>query len=78
VRDPATEGPPGTTPALTSPGALLGTSGYMSPEQARGETATTRSDVFALGCVLYEMLSGRAPFARGSQPDTLRAILGRR
>jgi serine/threonine protein kinase len=65
----------GLAPALTSPGALLGTTGYMSPEQARREMATPRSDVFALGCVLYEMLAGRPPFARGSQDDTLQAIL---
>ena len=47
----------------------------MSPEQVRGQLATPRSDVFALGCVLYEMLSGRSPFARASKADALAAIL---
>ena len=54
---------------------MLGTAGYMSPEQVRGQLATPRSDVFALGCVLYEMLSGRSPFARASKADALAAIL---
>jgi eukaryotic-like serine/threonine-protein kinase len=60
---------------LTASGTLLGTIDYMSPEQARGQTADARSDVFALGTVLYEMLSGRRPFARTSAADTLSAIL---
>lgn len=47
---------------LTAPGAVLGTVGYLSPEQARGDEATTASDQFALGCVLYEMLTGRRAF----------------
>jgi len=52
--------------ADTTPGTVLGTVGYMSPEQVRGQTADHRSDIFSLGCVLYEMLSGRRAFERPS------------
>ena len=61
---------------VTKPGAILGTVGYMSPEQARGHQASPVSDVFSLGCVVYEMLSGKSPFARTSELETLAAILG--
>ncbi len=60
---------------LTTPGVILGTMGYMSPEQARGRPATSASDVFSLGCVLYEMLTGVGPFRRETQTDTLSAVL---
>jgi Tol biopolymer transport system component len=59
----------------TEPGRILGTVGYMSPEQARGQPADARSDIFSLGAVLYEMLSGKRPFHRDSGMDTLTAIL---
>ncbi|HEY7368995.1 MAG TPA: protein kinase [Thermoanaerobaculia bacterium] len=64
-----------TDPTLTSPGTLLGTIGYMAPEQVRGEPATPASDQFALGCILYEMLTGQRPFQRRSTAETLSAIM---
>jgi DNA-binding winged helix-turn-helix (wHTH) protein/dienelactone hydrolase len=67
--------PPEGERGLTTPGVILGTVGYMSPEQARGQPATPASDVFSLGCVLYEMLIGVGPFKRHTDTDTLSAIL---
>ena len=60
---------------VTSPGLLLGTAGYMAPEQVRGDATDARGDIFALGAILYEMLSGRRAFARASTVETLNAIL---
>ncbi len=59
----------------TQPGTVMGTVGYMSPEQVRGETAGPPSDIFSLGCVLYEALTGRQPFTGKSAADTMAAIL---
>lgn len=64
-----------TVPLLTTPGAVLGTIGYMSPEQARGQKAEPASDVFSLGCVLYEVLTGKRVFERDNPTDTLSAII---
>jgi Tol biopolymer transport system component len=64
-------------PAMTSPGVLLGTAAYMSPEQARGRSVDRRADVWAFGCVLFEMLTGRAAFDAESVPEILSAILSR-
>ncbi len=60
---------------LTAPDTVLGTIGYMSPEQLRAEAVDHRSDIFSLGCVIFEMLSGRPPFLRGTQTATIAAIL---
>jgi TolB-like protein/Tfp pilus assembly protein PilF len=64
-----------TISSPTMPGAILGTVGYMSPEQTLGRHVDFRSDQFSLGAVLYEMLSGRRAFARPSTPATLSAIV---
>jgi serine/threonine-protein kinase len=64
-----------TTAAGTEPGIVLGTLGYMSPEQVRGKPADARSDIFSFGAILYEMLSGKRAFHGDSAADTMSAIL---
>jgi serine/threonine protein kinase/Tol biopolymer transport system component len=64
-----------TKTADTTPGVLLGTIGYMAPEQVRGQAVDSRSDIFALGAMLYEMLSGRRAFSGATTADTISAII---
>src|SRR5437867_4875813 len=70
-----TASPTITTPAMTQLGIILGTAAYMSPEQAKGRTADKRSDVWAFGCVLYEILTGRRAFEGEDISDTLASVL---
>ena len=62
-------------PTDTAAGTVVGTAGYMSPEQVRGEQVDARSDIFSLGTVLHEMLTGRPPFQRATAAETMAAIL---
>jgi len=70
-----TQSPTITSPAMTEMGVILGTAPYMSPEQAKGRTADKRSDVWAFGCVLFEMLTGRRAFAGEDVAETLAHVL---
>ena len=63
------------TGGLTSAGMVLGTAGYMAPEQVRGGAIDHRADIFALGCILYELLAGRRAFQGDSSIDTMHATL---
>ena len=65
----------GASSPLTAPGTILGTVSYMSPEQVRGGRLTEATDLFSLGCVLYEMLAGTTPHARSSAAETMSAVL---
>jgi len=73
----------GASPTITSPGlmtgagVILGTAPYMSPEQARGQPIDKRTDIWAFGCVLFEMTTGRMAFAGGTISDTIAAVLER-
>ena len=75
--EPASTSAPTLTAEGTREGLIVGTAAYMSPEQARGQTVDRRTDIWAFGCVLYEMLAGRVAFARPTATDTLAAILER-
>ena len=75
---PETTSDDGNTPtlqAMTEPGMVMGTAGYMSPEQVRGKPADQRSDIFAFGAILYEMISGKRAFHGETSADTMTAIL---
>jgi serine/threonine protein kinase len=64
-----------TQASATNPGVVMGTVGYMAPEQVRGEAVDHRADIFALGAVLYEMLCGKRAFAKSTSAETMTAIL---
>jgi serine/threonine protein kinase len=64
-----------TTPAMTQAGMILGTAAYMSPEQAKGRAVDRRSDVWAFGCIVYEMLTGRRAFEGEDVTDTIAAVV---
>jgi eukaryotic-like serine/threonine-protein kinase len=68
---------PDSTVMLSSPGVILGTAGYMAPEQARGKIVDKRADIWAFGVVLYEMLTGKRLFEGETVSDTLAAVLTR-
>src|SRR5215510_8719250 len=71
----ASQSPTITSPAMTQAGIILGTAAYMSPEQAKGKPVDRRADIFAFGCVLYEMLTGKRAFEGEDVSDTLAAVL---
>jgi serine/threonine-protein kinase len=64
-----------TSPAMTQAGVILGTAAYMSPEQAKGRPADKRSDVWAFGCIVFEMLAGKRAFEGDDVGDTLAAVI---
>ena len=73
--DDVTTSPTITSPSMMQRGVILGTAAYVSPEQARGREADQRSDIWAFGAVLYEMLSGRRAFQGDDVSDTIAAVL---
>ncbi len=75
--DSPTLAAPSPVHSPTIAGVILGTAGYMSPEQARGRSVDKRSDIFSFGCVLYEMLTGSPPFPGETATDSIGAILHR-
>ena len=72
-----THSPTITSPAMTAMGMVLGTASYMSPEQARGKLVDRRADIWAFGCVVFEMLTGRRAFPGESVTDTLARVIER-
>ena len=72
---PGSEHSAPTMGAETEPGLVMGTVGYMSPEQVRGQAADSRADIFAFGGILYEMLTGKRAFQKPTSPETMSAIL---
>src|SRR5262245_37680127 len=72
---PASDSQAPTQKKITDPGVVMGKVGYMSPEQVRGHETDHRSDIFALGVILYEMLSGHRPFTGDSAADVMSAML---
>ena len=75
VKPPVSPQDQSCMPTETEAGTVLGTVGYMSPEQVRGEPADVPSDIFSFGCVLYELLARRRPFARETAVQTMAAVL---
>src|SRR5213075_2320225 len=79
VRETGSDSDTSLSPTLvlegTQPGVILGTAEFMSPEQARGKPVDKRTDIWAFGCIVYEMLSGRAPFGAATESDTIANIL---
>ena len=73
--DPSNDAETVTTPQATTPGVVVGTAGYMAPEQVRGVATDQRSDIFAFGAVFYEMLTGRMAFGRATAAETMSAVL---
>ena len=72
---PGSEHSASTFGGETEPGVVMGTVGYMAPEQVRGQPADHRADIFALGAILYEMLAGKRAFQKPTSPETMTAIL---
>jgi Tol biopolymer transport system component len=77
AQDNATQSPTITSPAMTQAGFILGTAAYMAPEQAKGKPVDKRADIWAFGCVLYEMLTGHRAFAGSDVSEVLASVLAR-